>query len=173
MRTVELYSLGENELITLEEAAWILNNPIDPSDTFISLEEASKRYFGGKLSARCLAERVAVWNIDGMKLTTPKSVKEFKRSATDLMPTNGDVGVYIVGDARHVKIGISQEIGFRLGSLQRNSPRPIRLLCKFEGSLHQERALHACFAEYRLNGEWFERRGYLARWLSKLARSAR
>jgi T5orf172 domain len=74
-------------------------------------------------------------------------------------------GVYVVGFGPYVKIGVTINIDIRIAALQ--TPEPVRLFALIEGWTKEERALHARFAEYRLQGEWFLRKGELAEWIDR------
>lgn len=62
-------------------------------------------------------------------------------------------------EVRQVRIGKSTDVGERLTVLQLGSPARLVLI----GSVSQniESLLHRRFAEYRINGEWFDVRGRL------------
>lgn len=56
-----------------------------------------------------------------------------------------------------IKIGYAAtSVTRRLASLQSAQPHRLRLLKRTDGSMQDERALHAKFAAFRLRGEWFE-----------------
>lgn len=54
-----------------------------------------------------------------------------------------------------VKIGFSDEPRSRFGKMRTDSPVPLALERVTEGDVDVERHLHAKFAAFRLNGEWF------------------
>lgn len=54
-----------------------------------------------------------------------------------------------------VKIGMTDNLGIRLESLRQQSPVPVRLLGYITAPRRTEKEMHADFADYRLNGEWF------------------
>jgi hypothetical protein len=60
-----------------------------------------------------------------------------------------------VGALGPVKIGCTRDVARRLAGLQTSHAEPLRLLHSFEGSVKQERELHALFERHRLKGEWF------------------
>jgi hypothetical protein len=66
--------------------------------------------------------------------------------------------VYVIGcdGSSRVKIGKSNDVAKRFGSIQRMSPVELRLLAYFPGGLKRERALHEKFAHLRTYGEWFD-----------------
>ncbi len=67
-------------------------------------------------------------------------------------------GVYFIqaGDSGPIKIGISEDIQFRLRELQVASPESLRLLASVEGDRETEKGLHARFSAYWRSGEWFD-----------------
>lgn len=68
-----------------------------------------------------------------------------------------------------VKIGWTRDTATseRLRALQVASPLELRLVVSIVGGEARERAMHEQFAEYRVRGEWFERRGRLAAWIER------
>lgn len=64
--------------------------------------------------------------------------------------------VYVAREAGGLfKIGSAIDPASRIATLQTASPRPIELLAAFPGTVQDERALHARFADARACGEWF------------------
>lgn len=65
--------------------------------------------------------------------------------------------VYFVREGHDgpIKIGYALEPIQRLKSLQIGNPRLLVLVGYFPGDVAMERRLHARFADWRLNGEWF------------------
>lgn len=63
------------------------------------------------------------------------------------------------GKINYVKIGKSRNPVRRINHLQTFSPTKLRPLFILEGD--REKELHSRFAEYRVNGEWFEVKGEL------------
>lgn len=62
-----------------------------------------------------------------------------------------------------IKIGMSDEPESRLAELQTGAPRKLRILLKIPFSSRREafefeRTMHELFSEFRLSGEWFDRR---------------
>lgn len=73
--------------------------------------------------------------------------------------------VYFLRAGNVVKIGFSTNLIERERSLRTARPENA-FICKFvEGAPAKEREFHKRFAEYRLNGEWFDVRGKLAKYL--------
>lgn len=61
-----------------------------------------------------------------------------------------------------IKIGSTRKpVQERLRQLQTGSPLPLRVIAELDG-LHHERELHHQFADWRLEGEWFDED---AKWL--------
>lgn len=63
-------------------------------------------------------------------------------------------------------IGFSKDVRGRILALQQNLPVSLEVFTTFPGTRATERALHDRFANLRLNGEWFQKRGRLLRWLN-------
>ena len=65
--------------------------------------------------------------------------------------------VYFIqaGDAGAIKIGISRDVERRRGELQRMEREPLHVRATIEGTVRDERDLHARFAAHRIHGEWF------------------
>lgn len=66
--------------------------------------------------------------------------------------------VYLIGvegDDYGVKIGYSVKPPARCGELQTGNPRKLFLLASFEGTLEDERRIHAAYLKDNLIGEWF------------------
>lgn len=55
-----------------------------------------------------------------------------------------------------IKIGYSADIADRMVQLQRESISRLNVLLLIPGSFNKETSLHKQFAEYQLQGEWFE-----------------
>lgn len=53
------------------------------------------------------------------------------------------------------KIGFSNDVDRRIGSLKSGSPHPLEVILTVPGT-HVEKILHGIFADYRKHGEWFE-----------------
>lgn len=71
------------------------------------------------------------------------------------------------GDGGPIKIGVSGQVEERMRSLQRATPRPLRLLATIPGSHRDERDLHKRFAELRIHGEWFKAEAPLLEFIQK------
>lgn len=75
--------------------------------------------------------------------------------------------VYVVGFGPYVKIGFSASAkGKRLRGLQTAIPQKLEVYGYLPGGLDLETDLHKMFEAYRLQGEWFRKRGTLARWIA-------
>lgn len=59
-------------------------------------------------------------------------------------------------DPKAIKIGVAQDIGKRLRSLQIGSASPIVLRWSTRGGYPLERHLHETFDKKRISGEWFD-----------------
>jgi hypothetical protein len=75
--------------------------------------------------------------------------------------------VYFVRVADKVKIGFTQHLSQRLTALQASSPFDLKLELAMEGSAIIERVLHARFKAQRINGEWFNYAGPIARFVEQ------
>jgi Meiotically up-regulated gene 113/Helix-turn-helix domain len=120
-----------------------------------------------------------VWTFDPQKLTRlltkhggalPPDYGKPEPEITPIKPAVklGDFvpKVYVVGYGAYIKIGFSEaQDDCRLRSLQTGCPEPLTVHIVFYGSRKLESALHGKFKAHRLNGEWFRRRGSLARWI--------
>lgn len=65
--------------------------------------------------------------------------------------------IYLIqcGEDGPIKIGYASSVDRRVRYLQTGSPHKLVVLHSFEGDKNVERALHRCFKEHRLTGEWF------------------
>jgi len=91
-------------------------------------------------------------------------VEELYQQYYDLKPDEGLV--YVIGFGPYVKIGwTTTTTQARIASLQTSAPEPLRIYGEIHGKQLIERQLHAHFKEYRLQGEWFRKRGRLSAWI--------
>lgn len=72
-------------------------------------------------------------------------------------------GVYVIGFGPYVKIGMTTNLDLRMANLQ--TPEPVRLYALLDGWRQLELSLHQQFSEYRLQGEWFLKKGTLVDWI--------
>lgn len=63
--------------------------------------------------------------------------------------------IYFIQGADKIKIGIADNIAWRMADIANMSPVPVQLIGFVEGDESDEKALHIRFAEYRTHGEWF------------------
>jgi hypothetical protein len=89
----------------------------------------------------------------------PPVVMEIEKPAPDI----GHVYFFRAGE--RVKIGFSSNLPSRVKALQTGSPERGFVCRLVAGGRKVERRFHARFAAYRLQGEWFEVRGRLAKFL--------
>ena len=76
------------------------------------------------------------------------------------------------GGAGPIKIGVSSDVDGRIRQLSTGSDERIRLLAAIEQTEEvNERALHAKFAGFRKNGEWFEPCGELLEFIDRMKNS--
>lgn len=85
----------------------------------------------------------------------------------DVWTATGALGqIYALGYADRVKIGwTGVDPNWRRVNLQRSYPETLVLFGSSPGYMHDEKALHAQFAEHRIRGEWFLREGAVAAWI--------
>ncbi len=72
--------------------------------------------------------------------------------------TEYDDFIYFVQEGHDgpIKIGTTQHLKLRLSSLQTGSARRLKVLGTMRGGKSLEILLHKQFAEYQVNGEWFQ-----------------
>ena len=72
--------------------------------------------------------------------------------------TNSDRFIYVLKSNEYYKIGITKDIAKRMRELQTGNPIKHLFVCSsfFEDAPRFERLLHEAFAQYRVEGEWFE-----------------
>lgn len=74
--------------------------------------------------------------------------------------------IYVIGYGPYVKIGWTKgELEGRLKGLRTGAPEPLVVYGTIQGTMAEERELHARFADYRLQGEWFRKRGRFSAWI--------
>lgn len=73
--------------------------------------------------------------------------------------------VYFLRAGNTVKIGFSTNLSERLRNIRTGCPEKVRLVKVVAGTMKTERMYHDRYAEYRLDGEWFDLRGRLAKYL--------
>jgi len=68
--------------------------------------------------------------------------------------------LYVISDGENFKIGISNQLDYRLRSLQTGNARPLKIVAHFGhekvSANRLEFHLHKFLAKYRLVGEWFD-----------------
>lgn len=75
--------------------------------------------------------------------------------------------VYFVRVDDKVKIGFTQDVERRLSELQVASPVALELMLTLQASIVTERAFHKRFRAQRINREWFNLEGPLARFIER------
>lgn len=65
--------------------------------------------------------------------------------------------VYLISSESHLKIGFTTDITKRMASLKTGSATKLRLEAVVKADRAYEKHLHAKFAKYRAEGEWFEK----------------
>ena len=65
--------------------------------------------------------------------------------------------LYLIRCKEFLKIGIANDVGSRIASLQTGNPYKLELLdaYQFDNPMPVEQSLHQRFAQLRTNGEWF------------------
>lgn len=82
--------------------------------------------------------------------------------------------VYFIQAQHRVKIGFTNDVVARIAQLQTGSAHPLQLLAILPNvSITVERRLHRFFAEYRVQGEWFQLTGGLASLIRHVQAGAR
>jgi hypothetical protein len=75
-------------------------------------------------------------------------------------PAGWTVTIYFIEmeGSKAIKIGFTaaDDVSKRLAQLQTGQPNKLSVLGSIAGNQDAERSLHAIFAAYRMNGEWFE-----------------
>lgn len=71
--------------------------------------------------------------------------------------------IYVVGNKEMniCKIGFTNNVFSRIGSIQTGCPFKLEIFCVVEGTIQTEKKLHAKYKDLRLNGEWFRYEGKL------------
>ena len=64
--------------------------------------------------------------------------------------------IYFIEANKKVKIGYTANPQNRISDIQTSNPDKLNVLLIIDGGCELERQLHKDFADYRLNGEWFE-----------------
>lgn len=80
--------------------------------------------------------------------------------------------VYFFRAGNAVKIGFTNNPAERSSKLQTACSERAFMVKFVKGTTRTEREFHQRFAEYRLNGEWFDLRGWLAKYLEMHFRPA-
>lgn len=101
-------------------------------------------------------------SIFNAKFLKPKIDKYLRKSNE----ANRGNFVYFITDGTFVKIGVSNNIKYRLGQLQTGNPRPLQVMFAFitkdrDTSKALEEYLHALYSDYNSTGEWFKINEYL------------
>lgn len=76
--------------------------------------------------------------------------------------------IYAISSGDAVKIGWSAKPWRRFAAIQTGCPSDCTMLGLIEGSISDERELHAKFAPWKVRGEWFRRAGLVAEFIDKL-----
>jgi hypothetical protein len=83
--------------------------------------------------------------------------REFKRDRLIQDMAGEGQKVYFVCDALgRIKIGFSNNVQKRVKALQTANSMPLTLVGTMPGTFATEKALHARFANARIQGEWFQ-----------------
>ena len=88
--------------------------------------------------------------------TPKKAAQALKCSQTfiyDMLSSQKDL-VYLLVSGNKVKIGTTSNLVSRVKALRTSNP-DAKIALVMNGNKSTESALHARYAEYRLNGEWF------------------
>ena len=72
--------------------------------------------------------------------------------------------IYVITDGEFYKVGIAQNLKQRLSGLQNGNPRPLEVVCTFDGDRDLEGRIHNTLPHRRPYGrEWFRHSGALQR----------
>jgi hypothetical protein len=89
----------------------------------------------------------------------------------DVICTSLETYIYFIAADEHdvVKIGVANDIGERLSTLQTGSPVPLRVLAHLAGVPHSlERWLHSQLTPHWSHGEWFKQTSQLKQIIREL-----
>jgi hypothetical protein len=77
---------------------------------------------------------------------------------SDEKVTNSNKFIYILKSREYYKIGITKDVAKRMRELQTGNPIQHLFVCSsfFNDAPKIEKLLHETFAEYQIQGEWFE-----------------
>lgn len=78
--------------------------------------------------------------------------------------------VYFIADEDgYIKIGYARDVSSRLRSLQTASRQALRVVASTSGTVSDEKALHAKFADAHVRGEWFRATSDLMAYINEVA----
>lgn len=149
-------------MLTIPDVAKDLGISVDAARPLI---EQMRHFRAGKMR-RVSVEDFAQWKADGGREAW---ITYLCRSALPIHQHAVGAVVYFIGQgSRFVKIGTTASLQSRLHSLRCASPVELDLLALFPGGAQREGEFHKRFASVRHRGEWFRRRGDLAKLLERL-----
>ncbi len=156
---------------------------IDPAERKIAWEEwHSALNVSNAAAAKAASERLgkeispnAIWRIVRDMRRERGEAPPAKRKAAAGPALLGGRGVginvsrvYFALCGSKVKIGTTYDLKNRMKSLRAGMPDKLKVLVTIAGGHRLERSLHARFARYRMNGEWFRHEGELAEYIQSL-----
>lgn len=104
--------------------------------------------------------------LDGLSPIRRGMCSGFRVPVPDVpMLPDGSAQVYVVRCAEFVKIGMAQNVSYRIRTLISATPFDLHLVAVLPGGQAAERALHLRFSEHRHRDEWFRIEGALAEWI--------
>lgn len=69
-----------------------------------------------------------------------------------------------------IKIGRTQDVRFRLATLQTGHPEPLQVIGIIRSGGRFEGTIHAHYERFRLRGEWFEDAPSILRFIERMTR---
>lgn len=76
--------------------------------------------------------------------------------------------IYFITDGEAVKIGFSQDVIRRMGNMQTENARDLKLLTSIQGSIDDEIAIQRRFRHLHIRGDWFRLEGDLIEFIGTL-----
>lgn len=69
--------------------------------------------------------------------------------------------IYFIKGKKFVKIGVAANPESRLKDIQTGNPFPLKIVATISGHFATEKELHTIFERFRVEGEWFQYKGFL------------
>lgn len=144
-----------------------LANAVTPQNWYSAFANAKKPgdYRYRDIAAYHLATYRAFAVLDALRDIIEKEQAEEDRRLALAAPAPPPGWVYFIESGGRVKIGFTSNVAARIANIETATPFPVTLLRQQPGSLDDEAAFHAQFAEYRIKREWFRFEGALKEFL--------